>query len=122
MEIVQPKFGIRIRKLRLDKGLSQLQLAELADLSEDQISNIERGKNWVGEQTFSLLADALSVPQTALFDYSENEEFLKQGGLKVRAPRKSAPLIVRRKQQALIEVPLKKQPPSRRGRKPRPEK
>jgi transcriptional regulator with XRE-family HTH domain len=122
VEIVQPKFGIRIRKLRLDKGLSQLQLAELADLSEDQISNIERGKSWVGEQTFSLLAGALSVPQTSLLDYSENEEFLKQGGFKVRAPRKSAPLIVRRKRQALIQMPLKKQQASLRGRKPRPKK
>ncbi len=108
MEIVQPKFGIRIRKLRLDKGLSQLQLAELVDLSEDQISNIERGKIWVGEQTFSLLADALSVRQQSLFDYSENEEFLNQGGLKVRAPRKSATLIVRRKRQVLVQIPGKK--------------
>lgn len=108
MEIVQPKFGIRIRKLRLDKGLSQLQLAELVDLSEDQISNIERGKSWVGEQTLSLLAVALSVPQKSLFDYSENEEFLKQGGLKVRAPRKSATLIVRRRRQVLIQIPGKK--------------
>lgn len=108
VEIVQPKFGIRIRKLRLDKGLSQLQLADLVDLSEDQISNIERGRNWVGEQTLSLLAVALSVPQRSLFDYSENEEFLKQGGLKVRAPRKSATLIVRHKRNVLVQVPAKK--------------
>ena len=97
-----------------------MQLAELVDLSEDQISNIERGKNWVGEQTFSLLADALSVSQESLFDYSENEAFLKQGGLKVRAPRKSAPLIIRRKGHALIQMPLKKKRSSLSGRKPRP--
>jgi transcriptional regulator with XRE-family HTH domain len=104
VEIVQPNFGIRIRKLRLDKGLSQLELAELIDLSEDQISNIERGRSWVGEQTLSLLSATLSVPQQSLFDYSENEEFLKRGGLKVRAPRKSAALIVRRKRNVLVRV------------------
>lgn len=108
MEIVQPKFGVRIRKLRLDRGLSQFELSELVGLSEDQISNIERGKSWVGEQTLSLLSVALAVPQKSLFDYSENEEFLKCGGLKVRAPRKSPTLIVRRKQNVIIRVPKTK--------------
>lgn len=117
---MQPKFGIRIRKLRLDKGLSQLQLAELADLSEDQISNIERGKSWVGEQTLSLLAAALSVSQQCLFDFSDNEEFLKLGGLKVRAPRKSPTLIVRHKRNVLISVPEMKRSPRTGGRKSHP--
>jgi transcriptional regulator with XRE-family HTH domain len=108
VEIVQPKFGVRIRKLRLDKGLSQLQLAELVDLSEDQISKIERGKSWVGEQTLSLLAVALSASQKSLFDYSENEEFLRQGGLKTRAPRKPAVLIVRTRRNVKNAVSKKK--------------
>jgi transcriptional regulator with XRE-family HTH domain len=69
---------------------------------EDQISNIERGKSWVGEQTLSRLSATLSVPQGSLFDYSENEEFLKRGGLKVRAPRKSVVLIVRRERNVII--------------------
>jgi len=42
------------------------------------------------------------VRQGSLFDYSENEEFLKRGGLKVRAPRKSAVLIVRRERNVII--------------------
>jgi transcriptional regulator with XRE-family HTH domain len=109
VEIVQPNFGVRIRKLRLDRGLTQFELAELVGLSEDQISNIERGKSWVGEQTLSLLSGALSVPQKSLFDYSENEEFLKRGGLKVRAPRKLPTLVVRRKKNVIVQVPQKKQ-------------
>lgn len=108
MEIVQPNFGVRIRKLRLDRGLSQFELAELVGLSEDQISNIERGKSWVGEQTLSLLSAALSIPQQSFFDYSENEEFLERGGLKVRASRKSPALIVRRKRDVLVRVSKKK--------------
>lgn len=108
MEIVQPSFGIRVRQLRLDKGLNQLELAELVGLSEDQISKIERGKSWVGEQTLALLAHALSVPQGLLFDYSGNEEFIKKGGLRWRAPRRPATLIVRHRRKVLIKVPRKK--------------
>ena len=108
MEIVQPNFGIRIRQLRLGKGLSQQDLADLVGLSEDQISNIERGKSWVGEQTLALLATALEVSQVSLFDYTGNEAFLKGGGLKVRAPRRPATLIVRSKRKVLVTIPDKK--------------
>lgn len=108
MEIVQPNFGIRIRKLRHDKGLNQLELAELVGLSEDQISNIERGRSWVGEQTLTLLTKAFKVPQSSLFDYSENEAFIKNGGLKWRAPRRPANLIVRHKKQVIVRIPENK--------------
>jgi transcriptional regulator with XRE-family HTH domain len=105
VEIVQPNFGVRIRKLRLDRGLTQLQLADLIGLSEDQVGNIERGKSWVGEQTLALIAQGLNVPQSSLFDYTQNDDFLKNGGFKARAPRKPAPLIVRHKGTTLIGVP-----------------
>ena len=108
VEIVQPKFGVRVRQLRLGKGLSQLALADLVGLSEDQIGNIERGKSWVGEQTLALLADAFEVPQSSLFDYSGNEEFLRNGGIRTRAPRRPAALIVRRKRKVVVRIPEKK--------------
>jgi transcriptional regulator with XRE-family HTH domain len=105
VENVQPSFGIRIRKLRLDRGLSQRKLAELVGISEEQISNIERGKSWIGELSFGLLAKALGVTQSALTDYSENEAFIMSGGLSRRAPREPAMLIVRRKREVLVQVP-----------------
>jgi transcriptional regulator with XRE-family HTH domain len=108
VEIVQPNFGVRIRQLRLGKGLSQLDLADLVGLSEDQISNIERGKSWVGEQTLALLAKALEVPQMSLFDYKDNERFLRDGGRKARAPRKAPTLIVTHRGKALVRIPEKK--------------
>jgi len=103
--MIQPNFGIRIRKLRLDQGLSQFQLAELVGLSEDQVDNIERGKSWIGEQTLALLSVALLVPQRSLFDYPENEGFIKCGGLRTRAPRRPPPLVVRRNRRAFIDRP-----------------
>jgi transcriptional regulator with XRE-family HTH domain len=94
---VQPGFGIRIKKLRLDMDMSQLDLAERVELSEEQISNIERGKSWTGEISFSLLANALGVSQKSLFDFSENVAFVNGGGLRRRASRKKPKLIVTRK-------------------------
>jgi len=102
VDIVQPNFGVRIRKLRLDRGLSQSQLADLIGLSEDQISNIERGKSWVGEQTLALLAAALQVKQSSLFDYTANDKFLRSGGLKARASRRPPSLVVRRKKVSIV--------------------
>jgi transcriptional regulator with XRE-family HTH domain len=106
--MAQPSFGIRIRMLRLRKGLSQWELAERCGLSDDQIGKIERGKSWTGELSLALLAHWLGVPQGSLFDYSENDSFIKSGGLHQRSGRKSAHLGVTRKKQVLIRVARKK--------------
>jgi transcriptional regulator with XRE-family HTH domain len=75
--------------LRLRRGLSQFDLSELAELSEEHVSKIERGKNWTGEVTCALLARALAVPLESLFDFSENAAFIEAGGLMRRAPRRA---------------------------------
>ena len=62
--------------------------AERRALSEDQISKIERGKSWTGELSLALLANALGVTQHSLFDFSENDSFVKSGGMAQRAQRK----------------------------------
>ena len=87
--------------------MSQRRLGDLVELSEEQISNIERGKTWTGELSFGLLAKALEVSQSSLTDYSENESFVKTGGLSRRAPRERAILIVRRKSELLVRMPQK---------------
>lgn len=104
MERAQPNLGIRIRKLRLDKGLSQRKLAALVGLTEGQVSNIERGRSWTGELSFALFADALGVTQHSLTDYSQNDAFIKTGGLSRRSSREAAALIVRRGREILISV------------------
>jgi transcriptional regulator with XRE-family HTH domain len=95
VEPVQPNFGIRIKKLRFDRDMGQQELADLCELSVDQISNIERGKSWTGEVSLSLLANAFDVPQKSLLDYSENQAFIESGGLTWRASRKKNTLTVR---------------------------
>jgi transcriptional regulator with XRE-family HTH domain len=107
VEPVQPNFGIRIKKLRFDRDMGQQELADLCELSVDQISNIERGKSWTGEVSLALLANAFKVPQTALLDYSENQAFIEGGGLTWRASRKKNTLTVRNRQ-VEISVSTKK--------------
>jgi len=56
------KFGARVRQLRQKKGLTQQQLAELADLEYKYIQRIE-GKNppSIGFLKFIALSNALKV-------------------------------------------------------------
>ena len=108
---VQPNFGIRIKKLRFDANMSQQELADLCELTVDQIANIERGKNFAGETTIALLADAFHVDHLSLFDYSENETFVKSGGMKWRAGRKPGVLRVTNRK---VEVAIFQ---SQRGRR-----
>ena len=108
VEPLQPNFGIRIKKLRFDLDMSQQQLAELCELSVDQIANIERGKNFAGKSTIPLLADALRATQQELFDFSGNDDFVKSGGMKWRASRKQNVLHVRNRKVA-VPIPGQRQ-------------
>jgi transcriptional regulator with XRE-family HTH domain len=105
---VQPNFGIRIRKLRLDKGFSQFDLAELCGISEDHVSKIDRGESWASKEVIERLARAFAVSQRALFDYRENDAFVKSGGLARRAGRKAAKLVVRHKKNVDVRMPPKR--------------
>ena len=62
-------FGNRLRKLRLEKGLSQQELAFAADVELSQISRIERGViNTSISQVFNI-ADAMEMHPSKLFDF-----------------------------------------------------
>lgn len=54
-------FGRNVAKLRSERGLSQDQLAEKADLDRTYISGIERGVRNPGIKTVLRLAKALSA-------------------------------------------------------------
>ena len=82
--------------------MSQQNLADLCELSVEQISNIERGKSWTGEVSLALLANAFDVSQMALLDYAENDAFIQAGGLRWRASRKNRSIIRGRRIQVVI--------------------
>ena len=55
------KIGARIREIRLKKMMSQADLAEKAQLSLPQISDIELGKSKIWLTTFIKIIEALQV-------------------------------------------------------------
>ena len=62
------KFGKRLKALRLDHNLSQLELAEILDMSPNFIGMIERGeRNTTVENVFKI-ARALNVKPSNLFE------------------------------------------------------
>ena len=60
-------FGDRIREVRLRKGLSQEQLARLAEIDRTYIGGIERGERNLGIKNVWRIADALGIPAADLF-------------------------------------------------------
>jgi non-specific serine/threonine protein kinase len=62
-----PNFGALLRRLRLDRGLTQEELAERAHLSVRGISDLERGVHpRARPETFALLVDALGLDPSEL--------------------------------------------------------
>ena len=64
-------FGLRLRQIRLERGLSQEQLGLLADLDRTYISGIERGVRNVSLLNIFRLANALNLPTCKLFEQEE---------------------------------------------------
>lgn len=60
-------FGLHLRKLRLDRNLSQEQLGMIAELDRTYISGIERGVRNVSLTNIFRIAQALNVPTAELF-------------------------------------------------------
>jgi transcriptional regulator with XRE-family HTH domain len=61
-------FGKHLRKLRLDRGLSQEKLAELADLHRNYVGGVERGERNIAILNIVALARALKVKAAKLMD------------------------------------------------------
>ncbi len=61
-------FGKQVRKLRLERGLSQEKLAELADLHRNYVGGVERGERNIAIINIVALAHALRVKPAKLLD------------------------------------------------------
>jgi transcriptional regulator with XRE-family HTH domain len=60
------RFGANLRKIRLDKGMSQEGLADLAGLHRTYVSSVERGERNVTLETIDKLAKALGISTSKL--------------------------------------------------------
>ena len=70
MPVSDPRvlFGRRLRELRLERGLSQEKLAELADLHQNYVGGVERGERNIALSNIVALARALKVRPSKLFE------------------------------------------------------
>lgn len=62
-------FGNHVRKLRLDRGISQQELANEANLSHSQISRIERGTVNTSIHNLLCISLALNIHPKQLWDF-----------------------------------------------------
>ena len=62
-------FGEKLKKLRLEKKLSQEMLANDADIPINQIGRIERAEISTSLSTIFKIANALEIPIYSLFDF-----------------------------------------------------
>jgi transcriptional regulator with XRE-family HTH domain len=62
------RFGLRVRQLRLARDLSQEDLAELADLHRNYVSQIEGGRRNISLLNILKLAHGLKVKPTKLIE------------------------------------------------------
>jgi transcriptional regulator with XRE-family HTH domain len=63
---IKQKFGKRLKELRLQKGLSQEALANIAELDRTYIPSIEKGERNVSITVIEKLAKALEVTMIEL--------------------------------------------------------
>jgi len=70
-------FGRRVRKLRVQHGLSQEELAHLSELDRSYVGGIERGERNVGLDNIHRVANALGVQVADLFT-RDGEESAEQ--------------------------------------------
>lgn len=61
-------FAANLRRIRLERGLSQERLAHAADLNMTHVAKMERSEREPGVRTVSKLAIALQVSAAELFD------------------------------------------------------
>ena len=64
---IQNELGRKLKALRLEKGLTQENVAFEVDISRDHLSNIELGKHPVNIKTLSKLAQFFEVDMKYFF-------------------------------------------------------
>ncbi len=63
-----------IKKRRKELGITQMKLAELAELSVPYMNDIERCQTWVSDKTLAKLAKALLLDVSMLFDVQDTAD------------------------------------------------
>lgn len=68
---IQEKFGLAIKKLRAQKGISQERLALEANIDRTYVSDIEKGNRNVSIEMIEKLSNYFQLPINELFKIIE---------------------------------------------------
>ncbi len=74
--IASREIGERLREFRKRRGLTQEQLAELVDVTFQQIQKYENGSTRLNSDKIQIIAHALDIPISAIFDVESCNERL----------------------------------------------
>jgi len=64
---IKQEFGRKIKRMRINRGLTQEELAEAIEMSQRTLSGIETGENFVSAETIDKLLSALNTTSEELF-------------------------------------------------------
>ena len=64
---IQKRLAENIKRIRKEKKLTQFELAEKANVSDETIKNIEVCRAWTSEKTLSQITEALDIDICKLF-------------------------------------------------------
>jgi len=72
---IEKQIGVHIAKLRIDRGLTQSELAELIDVTIETVSRLERGVSIPSLKTLENISNVLNVPLKDIFDIEFSQKF-----------------------------------------------
>ena len=78
---IKQELGQKIKRMRINRGLTQEQLSEMVDVSQRTMSGIEIGENFVTAETLDKVIKALGTTSEELFALNHlrnKEELLKE--------------------------------------------
>jgi transcriptional regulator with XRE-family HTH domain len=71
---IKQELGLKIKRMRINRGLTQEQLAEKVDVSQRTMSGIEIGENFVTADTLDKIILALNTTSEELFSTEHLKE------------------------------------------------
>ena len=64
---IQKRLAENVKRIRKSKNLTQFQLAEIAEVSEETIKNIELCRCWTSDKNLAKITEALNIDISKLF-------------------------------------------------------
>ena len=120
MDNVRVLVGERIRSLRKERGWSQEELGEKADLHHTYVGAVERGEKNASIDTLDKIADALGIEMVDLFTLTKGKMNVDKLRTYIIEEVKESSLEMLKLIAALIQTTRnEKAPASKRSRKPR---